>query len=148
MRESFKQKLIRNIFTSKVFLFILIIATIWVVLICLKITSKRYQMAKEIFNIQQQISQLKKENQDLSVAIESFNNPSFLEKEAKRRLNLRKEGEEVVILPKNEFSDNQTTTQANLENNGQDQAGEGENNGQADNKEESNLAKWWRYFFK
>ena len=105
-------------------------------------------MAKEIFNIQQQISQLKKENQDLSVAIESFNNPSFLEKEAKRRLNLRKEGEEVVILPKNEFSDNQTTTQANLENNGQDQAGEGENNGQADNKEESNLAKWWRYFFK
>src|SRR3989339_864460 len=141
MRESFKQKLIRNIFTSKVFLFILIIATIWVVLICLKITNKRYQMAKEIANIQQQISQLKKENQDLTIAIESFNNPSFLEKEAKRRLNLRKEGEEVVILPKNEFSNIQTTTQANLENNGQDQAGEGENNGQADNKEESNLAK-------
>src|SRR3989339_1948162 len=127
MRESFKQKLIRNIFTSKIFLFILIIATIWVVLICLKITSKRYQMAREINNINQEIERLKQNNQNLTALIESFNNQSFLEKEAKRRLNLRKEGEEVVILPKNEFSDNQTTTQANLENNGQDQAGEGEN---------------------
>ena len=145
MRESFKQKLIRNIFTSKVFLFILIIATIWVVLICLKITSKRYQMAKEIFNIQQQISQLKKENQDLSVAIESFNNPSFLEKEAKRRLNLRKEGEEVVILPKNEFSDNQTTTP---ETNSASLAGSSNQNQVVDNKEEPNFQKWWRYFFK
>jgi len=145
MRESFKQKLIRNIFTSKVFLFILIIATIWVVLICLKITSKRYQMAREINNINQEIERLKQNNQNLTALIESFNNQSFLEKEAKRRLNLRKEGEEVVILPKNEFSDNQTTTP---ETNSASLAGSSNQNQVVDNKEEPNFQKWWRYFFK
>ncbi len=145
MRESFKQKLIRNIFTSKIFLFILIIATIWVVLICLKITSKRYQMAREINNINQEIERLKQNNQNLTALIESFNNQSFLEKEAKRRLNLRKEGEEVVILPKNEFSDNQTTTP---ETNSASLAGSSNQNQVVDNKEEPNFQKWWRYFFK
>jgi cell division protein FtsL len=145
MQSSLKEKLARKVFTSKGFLFLLIIATIWVVLICLKITNKRYQMAREISNIQQEIDQLKKENQDLAVAIESFNNPSFLEKEAKRRLNLRKEGEEVVILPKNEFSDNQTTTpEINQENSFSNES----QNQSVNKKEESNLAKWWRYFFK
>src|SRR3989339_47344 len=145
MRESFKQKLIRNIFTSKIFLFILIIATIWVVLICLKITSKRYQMAREINNINQEIERLKQNNQNLTALIEPFNNQSFLEKEAKRRLNLRKEGEEVVILPKNEFSDNQTTTP---ETNSASLAGSSNQNQVVDNKEEPNFQKWWRYFFK
>lgn len=145
MQGSLKEKLAKKVFASRGFLFLLIIATIWVVLICLKITNKRYQMAKEISNIQQEISQLQKENQDLAVAIESFNNPSFLEKEAKRRLNLRKEGEEVVILPRDEFSDNQTTTP---ETNQENSVSKENQNQPADKKEESNFQKWWRYFFK
>jgi len=102
-------------------------------------------MAREINNINQEIERLKQNNQNLTALIESFNNQSFLEKEAKRRLNLRKEGEEVVILPKNEFSDNQTTTP---ETNSASLAGSSNQNQVVDNKEEPNFQKWWRYFFK
>ena len=113
-------------------------------------------MAKDIENIQKEIERLKKNNQELSSLINSFNDPNFIEKEAKRRLNLRKEGEEVVILPEAKNSENQTTTYSanqgeQINNSGSDEqnlVNFAENENQTkDKKEESYFMKWWRYFF-
>lgn len=140
-----KQKSVKKFLTSQAFLFILIVAAIWIALVCVKITNKNHQIKEEIISIKKRIEQLKKDNQILAEQIDLFNDPSFIEKEAKRRLNLRKEGEEVVILPEAKTFENQTTTMAN---NLEGQESFFENQEKTDNnKEESNLIKWWRYFF-
>lgn len=145
MRKEIKEEFSEGIssgkgkfFSSRIFLFFLLLALIWLSLILTNTTYKRYQMIKEINDLKNEISQLKTDNQDLVNLLDSFNNQSFLEKEARRRLNLKKEGEIVVVLPKTETG---ATFQA------QEQEIKEENSSQNE-KEESNLSKWWRYFFK
>jgi cell division protein FtsL len=144
MSEISRQKFIHNLLVSKTFLFLLLLLTIWVALACVKIAHKRYQMAREIDNIQKEIEQLKKDNQTLSVLINSFNNPSYLEKEAKRRLNLRKEGEEVVILPQQNIATTSMENGVSVDENNNQRIAE---KNKTESKEEPNFWKWWKYFF-
>ena len=141
MKEEIKAEFKRKILTSKTFLFFLLLILIWSVLIFVRVTYKKYQMTKEIGELKVEIEKLQQKNQDLVALIESSNDQAFLEEEARRRFNLKREGEEVVILLKPETIENNQSSEQNLGSSGTKLNPETE-------KEESNLSKWWRYFFK
>ena len=88
-----------NFFNSQPVLFFLILVLLWAIIVCVRITYKKNQMAREIRLIGEKIEDLKKENQTLAALKSILNNRSYLEKEAKKRLNLKNEGEEIVMIP-------------------------------------------------
>lgn len=47
------------------------------------------------------VEKLRQENQELKSQLEYVSSPSFIEKEAREKLGLAKEGEQVVVLPEN-----------------------------------------------
>jgi cell division protein FtsB len=88
-----------KIINSKLFLFFLLLLLIYASIACVKVIYKKHQMAEQNSQLRAQIVSLREENDRLGALKEFFSNKNFLEKEAKQRLNLKKEGEEVVILP-------------------------------------------------
>ena len=89
----------QNFFNSQFVLFFLILVLLWAIIVCVRITYKKNQMARESRLIGEKIEDLKKENQTLAALKSILNNRSYLEKEAKKRLNLKNEGEEIVMIP-------------------------------------------------
>lgn len=71
------------------------------------------------------LSELKQENSELKKKLIEVNTPEFVEKQAREKLNLQKEGEIVVVLPKEEVAG----VSANLE------------------EEPAHWQKWWKLFF-
>ena len=58
----------------------------------------RYQIKKDLGKLDAEIANFNKQKEDLNNLINYYNNKSNLENEARVRLNLKKEGEEVVII--------------------------------------------------
>lgn len=107
------------------------------------ITYKKYELQKEILALQSQEEALKTKHRDLVAFLDSFSNQAMLEQELKRRLNVKKKDEEVVILvPDGETAAGQSPTAptdellANIAN-----------VALGNNDDSPNWLKWWRYFF-
>lgn len=99
---------------------------------------RKYQIQKEINLMQEQVKKLEGSNNDLNKLIEYFKSDAFLETEARKKLNLQKPDEKVVI-----FTDK--VEKHSVDNNINVQSG-------AENivKKETELSgpeKWWEYFF-
>ena len=93
----------------------------------------RYEVKEDLDKLNTEIADLNKQKNDLSQLIDYYKNESNLEKEARVRLNLKKEGEKVVIiLPQ------ATSTDKNSETISQsfDDIGN-----------LPNYKQWWYYFF-
>ena len=56
------------------------------------------QVKKEEANIESKIAGIKRDNASIEKYIKNFENPEFLEKEARLRLNYKALGEEVVFV--------------------------------------------------
>jgi cell division protein FtsB len=87
-----------------------------------------YQTNQEIRGLQGKIEELKKENASLAEMEKYFQSEEFLEKEARLKLNLIRDGEKLIIVKENEnrpVEENETEKLENL----------------------SNFRRWWRYFF-
>lgn len=107
---------------------------------------KRYAINQEISGLQKEITSLEAKNSKLNQMIDYLESDQFVEEQARMNLNLKKEGENVVVI----------------QNQAKDQ---NENNSQktSDNKEKliynipglekahpkivSNPEKWFKYFF-
>jgi cell division protein DivIC len=63
---------------------------------------KRNQINKEVMKLQTEIANLNQENQDLNELINYLQTDDFKEKEAKDKLNLIKEGEQLVLVKEKE----------------------------------------------
>ena len=109
----------------------LLLAAIWLFISLACTFYKKNQLDNEISTLKNEINKLEKSDQELNQLIELFSDQDYLEQEAKAKLNFKKEGESVVIVPAiNEESPAAVLpppTAASL------QAG--------------NLLKWWQYFF-
>jgi cell division protein FtsB len=88
---------------------------------------QKREVDSEVARLQTQANTLQKDNQQLSDLIKYLGTTEFQEKEAREKLNLKKEGEEVVVLPSDEEM-NGMVASANLEN-------------------QPNPKKWFNYFF-
>ncbi len=126
---------IKRILLSKASLFLMMLAVIWLGLRAVQIGYKKYQLSQEVANLKAEISKTDQRKQELAQLLDYFSSPNYLEKEAKEKLNVKKEGESVLIV-----------------------SGAGEENAEpfasasvkttASFQEDSNLIKWWKFFFR
>ncbi|MEK7134883.1 MAG: septum formation initiator family protein [Patescibacteria group bacterium] len=88
----------------------------------------RYQVKRDLGKLDAEIANFNKQKEDLSNLLDYYKNESNLENEARVRLNLKKEGEKVVIILPNATSTNENKISGDIEN-------------------LPNYKQWWYYFF-
>ena len=76
-----------------------------------KIIVQKRSIDKEIAKLQAQMDKIKKDNNQLSSLIQYLNTPEYQEKSAREKLNLKKDGEFVVVLPPGQDSGASTEQQ-------------------------------------
>ena len=117
---------------SPFFIFLLILILIGVIIAAGKESRHRYQTNEEINDLERKISSLKDRKEALLNFLDYFNSEAFLEKEARLKLNLLKEGEKLVIISSDKETDLENQI---LEKN------------KIEGKEFSNFRKWRNYLF-
>lgn len=88
-----------------------------------------------IVDSQEALTQAQAENARLKAKLEEVNSPDFIDKEARNRLGMIKEGEKLVLLPSSQI--NQLSEETSLSDQPEDK--------KADNL--PNWKKWWKLFF-
>src|SRR3989344_2341335 len=63
-----------------------------------RVSYEKYQITKHISTIDGELKALSAKNDDLHVLIKHLNDDAYVEKEARKKLNLQKEGEKAVII--------------------------------------------------
>lgn len=107
---------------------------LYLILASLLATFQVYRIDKEIVKFRREILVLEEKNQELKNLIAYLKTDSFKEREARRKLNYRKPGEKVLVVPNLAALTPEMT----------------EGGGAAETpelKELPNYLKWWRYFF-
>lgn len=89
-----------KILASNFFLFIMILVLIAAILGVVNLGYKKHLINEEIKSLEAQLLKIDKDNKNLNKEIERYKMPEFLEQEARRRFNLKKDGEDVIIVPK------------------------------------------------
>ncbi len=95
---------------------------------------REYEVNKEIDSLKEEITRYDNENNDLEKMMEYYNTLSYKEKEARLKLNLQKPGEKTILVdpPEKEPAKMETEIKKEVENS---------------LKGETNIKKWWDYFF-
>lgn len=118
-----------RLFSSQRFLAILSLTFLIILLFPLaKTYTQKKLMEKEISDIQEEIAVYQKTNQELKEMISYLESDQSLEEQARLNLNLKKPGEQVIVIDdsKNSVDTGISTTTGEIV---------------------SNFTKWWRYFF-
>lgn len=127
----------KKIFNSRLALFFLLLAVIWLSLVLVKTFYRRHQLDNEISSLKGEIDKLEKKHQELDQLISYVGSQDFLEKEAKDKLNLKKEGENVAMINESAL--------------GQEAVGGSATTTSAQNqvapKDENKFIRWWKFFF-
>lgn len=129
----------KKFFSSRVVLFLLLLAFVWLSLVLAKAFYKKRQMDQEISSLKTEIEKMDKKGQELNQLLSYFNSQSYLEKEAKDKLNLKKEGESVVMVQG--VSSEEIMASKNV-------GGLSVEAAVSERVEDNNLVKWWKFFFK
>jgi cell division protein FtsB len=93
--------------------------------ITVELYMQKREVDSEISRLQGQADSLNQDNQQLSELIQYLGTPEYQEKEAREKLNLKREGEQVVVLPE---SDEGLVAGANA-------------------SQQTNPERWFNYFF-
>ena len=126
------KNLIKRFISSKIFLFIIILLLIVVIVNVGSESYQKYQLTQEINKLKTNIEELESKNEQLASLMEYLKKESYLEKEAKLKLNLKNPGEKVIILPDESIQEASVT----------------ENIIEGSSEEETaNYWEWWQYFF-
>lgn len=91
---------------------------------------REYRIKKEIEALKTEIQSMEKDNYELSQLIAYYQTDEYKEAEARKRLNLKAEGEQVVMIDEKEKS-----------------AEEIKADEEAQKENIPNQNKWWNYFF-
>ena len=112
---------------SKITTWLLVGALFFVGFISIRILLQKHAVDTEIQKLQAEADKIHHENQQLSSLIKYMNTPQFEETQAREKLNLKKDGETVVVLPPDSQTDPSTLAAA---------------------KPVPNTKQWFDYFFK
>jgi len=140
-----KAKKIKKILSSKIFLFIAIFVLIFLLIGLVRETYRKYQLTSEINQLKLNIDKLEGDNQQLANLMDYFKEDSYLEKEARIKLNLKKPGETVVVLSKDIIDGVEVVRRGGLDIEKLDE--EIINLSKDEVLETANYWKWWEYFF-
>ncbi len=138
MKKNLKTKFL----SSRLFIIIGICLLVFIGLSLGKETYRNYQIQKEIQALEEEISGLEKNNDNLTRLIEYFKTESYQEKEARQKLGLQKEGEKVVVITEENIESEE------LEMESAENSIEEFNQSEEIQEEEiSNPRKWWNFIF-
>jgi len=131
MRRNRKSvSILPNLIFSKFFFIFCLVLFVVILFGLAKGTVKNYQINSEIKELEQQISHLENKNQEFGQLINFLKSKEYIEQEAKLKLGYKNKGEKLVVIPETEiFEDIKDPEEKTKE------------------KEISNPAKWWAYFF-
>lgn len=90
--------MIGKLLNSKIFSVFILILIGWLALSLLGVENKKKFLDKEIQSFENKIKNVQKTNDELSEFISHFDNPSFLEKEARLKLNYKAPDEELIMV--------------------------------------------------
>lgn len=90
----------QNFLKSKILTVLLVLCLSAVGYITVKLYMQKSEVDSEIDKLSRKADELNRSNQELSELVKYFNTPEYKEREAREKLNLKKPGEEVVVLPK------------------------------------------------
>ncbi len=129
-----REKKVKKIFFNQVtYFFIGLILLTLIVYPLSKKLSQHYGLNKEIKELEKEIESLKGRSSELHELITYLESDQFTEEAGRLNLNLKKEGEEVVVI-----SHDKLTRQ-------NDKSLDTKNNKNV--KTKNNLQRWWLYFF-
>ncbi len=130
MKEKDNATIYQKLMGSKIFFIFLIPIFLALLIGIFQQFYFRYQIKKNLDELNTEIANYKKQKEDLDNLIDYYKNESNLENEARVRLNLKKEGEKVVIILPGATSteSSKTFSQKDIEN-------------------LPNYKQWWYYFF-
>lgn len=97
---------------------------------------------REIRDLRQEIETLEDQNQNLGQLIEYLDSNDFKEKEYRTKLGLRKPGEKVIVISKNESIEKSEDLERVINTLGELVVLETK-----DEQKNNNPEKWWEYFF-
>lgn len=83
---------------SKILTVLLSVLSVWILFSVISVELEKDEVKKEEANIEAKIINIERESASLERYIKNFDNPDFLEKEARLRLNYKAPGEEVVFV--------------------------------------------------
>lgn len=63
-----------------------------------KLFERKQEVDQRIQGIEDKVAKLRSENESMNKVLQQAATPSFIEKEARRRLNMKKPGEKLVII--------------------------------------------------
>lgn len=138
MHKRSKTRQIVDILASRGSLLVLGSITIWLGFSAAKATYHRHQAQAEIAKLKAEIIELDQRKNSLASLIDSFNDPETLALEAKKRLNLKKPGEEVAVILRDKNDESQNIVKKNDANAPITATSK-------ESQEPSNPLKWWRY---
>ncbi|MFA6587574.1 MAG: septum formation initiator family protein [Patescibacteria group bacterium] len=132
MRNQHQKQFLKRVLTSRGIIVFEVLIIAFLLIGISKEIIRRVSLRQEITTLEKQITELESQNRSLGEYVASINTESFKEKEARKRLNLQKPGESLLILPETKSLSNETP-----ENSISNSIGKGK----------SNPLRWWRYFF-
>ena len=135
-------KFVLDILVSRISLLALSVLTAWLGISVAKEMYQKHQVNKEIAHLQQEILDLTNKNNDLASFLDLFDDPNTVELEAKRRLNLKKPGEKVVVILRDKNNESQNIVQSGSDISHQGASDESEIDESA---WLANPLKWWQY---
>jgi len=84
----------------------LLIMLVLIMFVTAKLLLQKREVENEIAKLDSRVQEINKDNQELSELIKYLNTPEYAERQAREKLNLKKEGEQVVVLPPTESEGN------------------------------------------
>ncbi len=90
--------MISKFLNSKFFSVVVILIVGWLALSLFGVESRKKSFDKDISGIESKINNVQKTNDQLSEFLSHFDNPSFLEKEARTKLNYKAPDEELILV--------------------------------------------------
>lgn len=124
-----------NVWLLRIIIFLGLVSGSLIGFAIYKETYKKIQVEKEIQALKDEADKIKRDNVDLTDKLSYLESKDFQEKEAKDKLNLQTEGENLVII--------KPSLGKPLENSGPSEPEKAEII-----IKKSNVQKWWEYFFK
>ncbi|MCX6740407.1 MAG: septum formation initiator family protein [Candidatus Parcubacteria bacterium] len=121
------KKIFPDLIFSKFFLVFCLFLFLFILGGLAKGSVRNYRIDSDIVLLQDEIAHLNKQNRDFEELVKYLKTDTFIEQEAKLKLGLKKENENLVIIPNSEILASE------------------ENKVVEENK--SNPEKWWAYFF-
>lgn len=125
-RSHSKKRAVQQVLFSRLFILVGVVLLGFILVGIAKGAVKEYRVDQEIEALEKEITSLEKENTNFSQLITYLQSDAFVEQEAKRKLGLRREGEQVVVIPQRGTSGTGAENKTN---------------------DVSNFVKWWQYFF-